>query len=517
MEAGEAVTVSSCKPLGLRRKSKIGAGSIPEFGTYYVALLLVLIACLVPIWIVNYPGLTDYPNHLVRDYILAHYNESPLWQNRYSLDLAPIPNLAIDLFVVPLQRFLPLLVCGKLFLSLMAALYILGCSELGKAIAGKPNWLALACALTFYNTELLKGLVNYIFGVAVFLCAFAFWLRVRDRMTPITFLLCGLLSIVAFLSHLSSIVLLGVACSIISFLDFARHRKLIKLTINLAWLGFPILLTFGFLHGSGRIGAIRWSLDWKIKLIQLLSPFRSYNQLLIAAVTITLLVCFLVILKRSTIHPTWVVGAVFFFLFVVSPNDLFTASNVAERYVIPCYLVLLLSVEPVCNRPQMTAIAIALIALVIRIGDVSVNWLSIDSETKQVIAIGELLPEGASVFVLPTWGPGSAHEGAHPAVPEDRFLNMAQFWTVSRRADVSNLFALPGQQPLVFRQIACHGPYPPESDWLGCLGKFEFVWTVSPAAAYRQALAHIATPVATLETATLWRVDRTDAIGQESH
>ena len=67
-------------------------GSISGFRIYYIALLLVLVICLIPIWIVDYPGMTDYPNHLVRDYILAHYDESPLWQQRYSLDLTLLPN-----------------------------------------------------------------------------------------------------------------------------------------------------------------------------------------------------------------------------------------------------------------------------------------------------------------------------------------------------------------------------------------------------------------------------------------
>jgi hypothetical protein len=514
MKAQELLEPRDSEPSRSTRAFDAWMGSISEFRAYYVALLLALVVCLIPLWIVDYPGMTDYPNHLVRDYILAHYDENPLWQQRYSLDLTPLPNLAIDLFVIPLQRFLPLLICGKLFLSVAAALYVFGCSELGKAISGKPNWLALICALTFYNTELVKGLVNFVFGVAVFICAFACWLRVRNRMSPMSFSLCALLSIVAFLSHLSSFVLLGVACSTVAILDFVRHRRLLTLTIELAWLGFPILLIFAFLRGRGRVGSIIWSLDWKTKVVHLLSPFRSYNLPLVAAVAVLCCFAFIVMLKGSTVHRTWVVGVVLFLLFIVSPNDLFTASNVAERYVIPGYLISFLSIEPHWGRPKKMAIAIALIAMTAKIGNIAVNWLSINRQSKQIIAMGAFLPDGASVFVLPTWGPGSAKAGTRSALPEDRFLNVPQFWTLSRRGDVSNLFALPGQQPLTFRQIACHGPYPPESEWLGCLKSFDFVLTIDPAPAYRQALARIGTPAATREMVTLWRVNRIHAIEQ---
>jgi hypothetical protein len=49
---------------------------------YYAVLVVVLAVILIPIWIVDYPGMADYPNHLVRCYILAHYHENPLWQQR---------------------------------------------------------------------------------------------------------------------------------------------------------------------------------------------------------------------------------------------------------------------------------------------------------------------------------------------------------------------------------------------------------------------------------------------------
>src|ERR1035441_5642758 len=122
---------------------EVPRNSTQELKAYYAALLVVLLMVLAPIWIVKYPGMVDYPNHLVRCYILAHYHDNPLWQQRYLLDLSPLPNLAIDLIVTPLLRILPLIVAGKVFLSLAAALYVLGCSEVGRTVIGKLNWLAL--------------------------------------------------------------------------------------------------------------------------------------------------------------------------------------------------------------------------------------------------------------------------------------------------------------------------------------------------------------------------------------
>src|ERR1035438_9651640 len=169
--------------------------SAAELKTYYAMLLIVFFVILVPIWMVDYPGMVDYPNHLARCYILAHYYDNPVFQQRYILDHSPIPNLAIDLIVTPLLRILPLIVAGKVFLSIAAALYVLGCSAVGRAVTGKPNWLALVCAFTFYNSQLLYGFVNYVFGIGVFLCVFAFWFRVRNAISPLRFFLLCLLSL----------------------------------------------------------------------------------------------------------------------------------------------------------------------------------------------------------------------------------------------------------------------------------------------------------------------------------
>jgi hypothetical protein len=55
-----------------------GAHAIPKRSTlYFLALALTFCVLLVPIWIVNYPGMIDYPNHLARCYILAHFHSSP--------------------------------------------------------------------------------------------------------------------------------------------------------------------------------------------------------------------------------------------------------------------------------------------------------------------------------------------------------------------------------------------------------------------------------------------------------
>lgn len=470
--------------------------SAGELRAYHAMFAIVVAALLVPIWMVDYPGMVDYPNHLVRCFILAHYHNNPLWPQRFILDLHPTPNLAIELIVVPLLRLLPLLVCGKIFLSIAAALYAAGCSAVGRAVAGRPNWLALACAFTFYSSPLLFGYVNYVFGLGVFLCAFAYWLHVRNAMTPVRFLLCCLLGMAAFFAHLSSVAILGAACCTVALFEFARKRKIRAPVIQLAWLACPAIFMAVFMKSSGHVGTIVWSSPYK-KLIHLFAPVRSYNTMVDVAAIAVLLVCAVALLKGSRIHLVAAAGAALFLLYAITPAGMLTTWDVDTRYVIPGYLLLALSIQPRRGRWQKAAMAAALAVMAIHTASVAANWLTIDRRSEQVLAMGKILPPEARVFAFP-----QIEETAPTAKLDRGFVHTIMFWALSNGADVSSFFAYPGAQPLVFRDRPCD-----EYEWEKCIAGYGYAWTCDPPAALRRGLQRIATPAAAWEGVVLWRID----------
>jgi hypothetical protein len=469
-----------------------------ELTIYYAMLLIVFAAILVPIWAADYPGMLDYPVHLTRCYILAHYHDNPVWQQRFELDRSPLPNMAIDLIVTPLLRILPLLVAGKVFLSIAAALYVMGCSAVGRAVTGKPNWLALVCAFTFYNSQLFWGFVNYAFGIGVFLCVFAFWLRVRNTISPLRFFLLCLLSLVAFLAHLSSVLFLGISCSTIALFDFLHDRKIRNLIVKLAWLACPLLLMGGFVKrnsaGEGEAANV-WGppID---KLTNLLSPVRSYSVTLDVGIIVFLLLCAWAMLKGSKVHRVAVVGLVFFVLFLITPQVFLRMSPSDVRYVIPAYLLLILSIEPRWGRWQKAALVVALTAMLIRTGSITANWLTVSHRSEQVLAMGDVLPAGARIDDL---------RPSFDTTPKlDRgFYHVIEFWTISHDADIARFFASRGQQLLVRRQPLCN-----DSEGAKCFASYDYIWTYDPPAPLRQDISRLATPVAVWEKVTLWRVNR---------
>ncbi len=73
-----------------------------------VMILILAAALLTPIWMVEFPPLLDYPNHLARSFVLAHLNDPAFTFSKfYRADWGTYPYLGMD--AVPLRGFF----CGR--------------------------------------------------------------------------------------------------------------------------------------------------------------------------------------------------------------------------------------------------------------------------------------------------------------------------------------------------------------------------------------------------------------------
>ena len=94
------------------------------------ALLTVVFAAgllLAPIWLVAYPPLLDYPNHLARAFVLVHLQDPAFHFARYyRADWGLYPYLGMDLSMLALQRWLAVELAGRVFLSICALAFPLG-------------------------------------------------------------------------------------------------------------------------------------------------------------------------------------------------------------------------------------------------------------------------------------------------------------------------------------------------------------------------------------------------------
>ncbi|MGH9486779.1 MAG: hypothetical protein ACRD04_04230 [Terriglobales bacterium] len=469
---------------------------------YYAVLALVLAAAIAPLWLVSFPEMLDYPSHLARCYILAHYGASPLWQHFYRVEFGPIPNLAMDVIVPALAHWLPILVSGKIFLTLCALLYVLGCDALGKAAWGRPHWMALLAGMTFCNSNLILGRVNYMFGLGLFFCVFAYWLRRRRQLSGRRFLVLCVLGAAVYLAHLGSMAVLGACCCTVAAMDWRRERKLRPLLGELGWLAVPVLLLLaGFLRRNGRVGHVLWA-SWQLKIWQLMSLVRLHDMHFAAGVFLGLLLCVGALAVGSRVQRELLAAAaVLFGCYAVLPLQLFTSDYVDVRLIAPACVLLLLAIHPRRQRVQAVALAAAMLLLAERVIFIARDWIQADARARITLAMGAMLPRGASVDVL-------AQLQLPPATvaPYDpHYFTAAKtvdYWTISRESYESNVFAQAGQQPLIKRpQFATCWP----GAGKGCLQRFDYVWTDEPLPRVRARLEAAAEPVARRGGITLWR------------
>ena len=60
---------------------------------YYAAMAVIAVLICLPVWVVEYPPLVDYPNHIARCHIRQTGSDVAVFGERYIFDNTPIPAL----------------------------------------------------------------------------------------------------------------------------------------------------------------------------------------------------------------------------------------------------------------------------------------------------------------------------------------------------------------------------------------------------------------------------------------
>ena len=142
---------------------------------------MLLCVTLIPLALVHIPPLVDYPNHMARMQILVDDGRSEHLRQYYQIRWDILPNLAIDVLVPALARFVGIETAGKIFIGLTLFLLAGGVIALHYALHQHWSWWPLMAFFFLFNSILLWGFLNYLFGLGVALFIFAGWVAHRHR------------------------------------------------------------------------------------------------------------------------------------------------------------------------------------------------------------------------------------------------------------------------------------------------------------------------------------------------
>lgn len=142
------------------------------------AVLIVAATLLLPIWIVAFPPLLDYPNHLARAFVLAHLNDPEFsFRQFYRSDWGPYPYLGMDASLALLARLFPIETAGRVYLSLCVLALPAAAWFFLRQAQPKSEAAFLWSLLIAYNVFFLEGFLNFDLSIAAGLFALGLWVR----------------------------------------------------------------------------------------------------------------------------------------------------------------------------------------------------------------------------------------------------------------------------------------------------------------------------------------------------
>lgn len=218
----------------------VTAIALSSFAIAAAAVLLVL-----PLWIVKYPPLLDYPNHLARIFILTHIND-PNYQfsQYYTVTFGPYPYLTMDVLLMGLRKVFSFVTGGRIILSLCALAIPLAAWFFVREANRENSSLACWGLLAGYNIFFLWGFVNWQLSMALVLLVAGLWIRYLVRPAIVRWLALLLIVTVLYFTHLQGFGLAGLVVTAYAVLTRTGPRPIARAVLQ-SW---ALFLPGGALH-----------------------------------------------------------------------------------------------------------------------------------------------------------------------------------------------------------------------------------------------------------------------------
>lgn len=420
------------------------------------------LACLVllalPVAAVRYPPLFDYANHLARAHVLGQLESSAVFQAHFVGGGFLIPNVLADVVVLALSPAVGVPMAGKLLLVLTFVLTLGGAYGLNRQLAGGFSPWPLLCAAVLYNEDFFWGFLNYNLGLGLMLCALAWRCaarsrRVRWRMAGDT--VCALAILFA---HLVAFGLYAIAVAVLELCWLVRQRPGWRAAGGrLAAAAGPLLvppLLFAALSPSAEL-ALAAGFDFSVfgKIMPFARLLSSGNPALDVACAAALVAGVAGALAAGVarlIGGLALVAGLYLVLVLTLPFSLLGSFFLDSRIIVAVALVFLAALAPGRGmHPGWVAGAIVLLVGARSVG-LTEDWRRQDQGYAQVVATLDTVPAGSVIvtavgygFELGDWVTTRRVKPAHE--------HTTLYATIRRDALVPNIFARPGQNPLVFR------------------------------------------------------------------
>jgi hypothetical protein len=416
--------------------------------TQRIGLILIGMALILPLWIVKYPPLIDYPNHLARAYVLHHMNDpQEIFSGWYAPDWGPNPYLVVDVLLQALQYPFGIYVAGRLLLTLCVLAVPLATWLFLRQASPGNEFLALWALTVAYDCNFLMGFLSFQFSMALCLVVVAGWLAFLKSPKPSTWLLLLLLVTVLYFTHIGGF---GVAGIVLVLYTWMTRRRLLD-TFQAAALFLPGFAFFTYMktHSWAKRGFDYSSWHFSAKLVSLTAPFRGYSHLIDVLSLLVFAGCLLLALRKHreiAISRVWlVIAAAIVAVHWVVPERYGDLASIDTRF--PPFAFLLALAIPSLGKHRNLWLYGALSVFLVRTAYTTVSFQSEQKKLETLAAGIASVPEHARVWVC-----------VKPPPPQDLWVQHGEyhFWAygvISRGWVSPSLFHQSGVQPLVLTKV----------------------------------------------------------------
>lgn len=437
---------------------------------FTACFLLVALLSLAPLFAVALPPLHDYPFHLARADILASLNASSFLRTHYELGSFLLPNVGMDVVLLPLAHLFPILVAGRILLGLILLLMLTGTVALHAALHRRLSIWPLLAGFVLYNWIFLYGFLSYMLGVGLMLWAVAGWVALRERAVGWRLAWAGVLAIMLLFCHLVALGLFGI---VVAGMELQRAMRSLRTNrgpalCDLALAAAPFVLALAvFIAVSPAIGEARrpmayhGGMGWK--------PLVAYRSLFTTIAWLDVLTLFPLLAglawalwrrKLRLVFPMALPLGLLALTFAAMPFYLFGSEYGDARLPVAILLVAIAStsVTGLSRRAGWLLGLGALALLSVRSAAIARDWVSASARIAPFTEAFRLVPDGATLYAATTARSPSIdyRDEAGLAFWHPPLKHIVSLASLGRDVFVPSTWSDPFKQPM--RVVASLGP-----------------------------------------------------------
>jgi hypothetical protein len=413
--------------------------------------ILLAAASITPVLVTPIPAMVDYVNHLARMYVVSQ-NGTQDANQYYVVAWALYPNLAMDLLVPWVGRFLGVESAARLFLLSSQLLIVGGAIALEIVVKGRSQFAGFTALLFLYCLPFSWGFLNFEFGLGVTLWAIASYLLAEDAKWPLRLAINSMFVALLFIAHLFA---LGIYGATLGFYElgraYERRSPFSETATRLAVLAIPALVLFSIMRSTGgSVGSEGTDWFFAFKPLWLLRIVNGYSLSASAASSLAIMILIYVAVRcrllRFRPSGLWIASG-FAGLYLAIPSKLLGTAFVdlrlipAAAVILPAFCLLSLPTR----RSRFVALATVSGIILINLSVVLAVWLSYRTEYAAIIRSFDRLAPKSFVLSGSTEDVGDPPFGDLTAYPMYYAPTLAVHYA---GAFVPNLFTEIGKQPV---------------------------------------------------------------------